>query len=739
MGNETLMIAQSLVHELGLSVIPLDHPAETMQNDPRRIGKVPISSWKRWQTVKPTDDNLVYWFGNAHIRNIGIVTGAVSGVVVIDCDSPPAVKWADTHLPATPWRVRTGKGEHRGYRHPGRPVRNKTRVRTGDPAVQIDVRADGGYVVAPGSVHQNGTRYEWMGSRPDSIGQLPMFDPAWLDTSPIPGSQQATMARDDILRRARAYLDVTPSAIEGQGGDVHTFKVCCRLVRGFCLSDSDALLALGEWNARCLPPWSEQELEAKIAGARKYGDEPLGGRLDNRPERGEFSSPADLKDDHPPTEVGDAEFFSRFVAGRVLFDHLRQQWFRFQTHHWRPDRTKQIVQTAIAAMRLRQEIALALPASEERTRRLKHAIAGEAEGRIRHLLELASTHPQLAIEGTEWDRDVSLLGVANGVVDLRTGILRDGTPQDHVTRIAPVAYDPAAACPTWNRFILEVCDEQPELADFLQRSIGYSLTGETSEQCFWLFYGLGSNGKSTLLETLTQHVIPEHAWTMAFPVATWAESMSEYQRAELVGRRIVVAKESEHAKRLNTEFIKSLTGGDTVNARHPYGRPFTFVPAAKFYLACNHKPIIRDESHGMWRRVRLIPFVRTFVVDPTFADKLAAEAAGILAWCVRGCLAWQRQGLMAPAIVTGATGKYERDSDTLASFIDACCIVAPGVTARAGALFDAYTRWCEDQRMAETDRLNRRTFGERVKRTFQAIEGRHVTYTGLGLRREDEE
>jgi putative DNA primase/helicase len=451
------------------------------------------------------------------------------------------------------------------------------------------------------------------------------------------------------------------------------------------------------------------------------------------------SSPAALKDDHPPTEVGDAEFFAGFIAGRALFDHLRQQWFLFETHHWRPDNTKQIVQTAIAAMRQRQAIALALPASEERTRRLKHALAGEAEGRIRHLLELASTHHQLAIEGTEWDRDGSLLGVANGVVDLRTGILRDGTPQDHITRIAAAAYDPAAACPTWNRFILEVCNEQLDLAAFLHRSIGYSLTGETSEQCFWLFYGLGSNGKSTLLETLTQHVIPQHAWTMAFPVATWAESMSEYQRAELVGRRIVVAKESEQAKRLNTEFIKSLTGGDTVNARHPYGRPFTFVPAAKFYLACNHKPIIRDESLGMWRRVRLVPFVRTFVVDPTFADKLATEAAGILGWCVRGCLAWQRQGLKAPAIVTDATAEYERDSDTLASFIEACCIVAPGVTVRAGVLFDAYTRWCEDQRLAEADRLNRRTFGERLKRTFQAIESRHVTYTGLGLRREDEE
>ena len=147
---------------------------------------------------------------------------------------------------------------------------------------------------------------------------------------------------------------------------------------------------------------------------------------------------------------------------------------------------------------------------------------------------------------------------------------------------------------------MEISDGDPALAAFHHRFVGYSLTGETSEQCFRIDFGVGANGKSTYLETLTRYIIPEHSWTMSFPVSTWTESLSEYQRAELVGRRLVIAKESGQQKRLNTEFVKSVTGQDSVNARHPYGRPFSFIPTAKFILACNHRPVIRDDSHGMW-------------------------------------------------------------------------------------------------------------------------------------------
>jgi putative DNA primase/helicase len=331
-----------------------------------------------------------------------------------------------------------------------------------------------------------------------------------------------------------------------------------------------------------------------------------------------------------------------------------------------------------------------------------------------------------------------VLGVAHGVVDLRTGLLAPGDPEDRITRVAAVDYNPDSTCPRWEQFILDISNDDPQVAAFIARSIGYALTGMTTEQVFWILYGVGANGKSTLLETITRHVIPAHSWTMSFPVHTWSESLSEYQRAELVGRRLVIAKESEQEKRLNTEFVKSLTGTDTINARHPYGRPFQFVPQAKFILACNHQPIIRDDTRGMWRRVRLVPFTRTFTVNPDYGDDLAAEAEGILAWAVRGCLDWQRDGLQAPEAVLQATNEYQRDSDTLSRFIDAQCLMSPHARVRAGELFAAYEQWCDRERIGD-DRLSLRAFGERMKAMHPPLpHQRRVTYSGIGLQAEEE-
>ena len=152
----------------------------------------------------------------------------------------------------------------------------------------------------------------------------------------------------------------------------------------------------------------------------------------------------------------------------------------------------------------------------------------------------------------------------------------------------------------------------------MQRVIGCALTGLTEEQVFWILWGDGANGKNTLMECLMNAVFgQDYAWTMPFPTAGWSNAMSEYQRACLVGQRLVAANEVAQGGQLNEEFVKSLTGGDTMNARHPYGLPFQFVPSAKLFLRVNEKPVIRDESHGMWRRVKLVPFTQTFEVDTT--------------------------------------------------------------------------------------------------------------------------
>ena len=276
---------------LNLSLIPVE-PG----------GKVPAVRWKEFQESPADAGQLEQWFGNSHGYNIGIVTGAVSGVVVVDLDSPAAEQWAEVHLPRTPMRTRTAKGRHDYYRHPGTPVRNAARIKSADQTIELDVRGDGGYVVGPGSVHETGARYEMIRAWPDSLDALPVFDPAWLameerpssnitgDTSPTPATRHVRRARErgdrkELLSRARAYLRATPPAVQGEGGDTHTYQVVCRIVRGFDLAESDARELLLQWNAGCVPPWSERELDEKIAAALKYGTEPIGARAEGSTSR----------------------------------------------------------------------------------------------------------------------------------------------------------------------------------------------------------------------------------------------------------------------------------------------------------------------------------------------------------------------------------------------------------------------------------------------------------------------
>ena len=217
--SERLRTAQYLV-ACGISVIPVGRD------------KKPLAPWTAFQGAYPTPDNLQSWFGSGQSDdcNIGIVCGQFSNLVVVDADGPDGEQWAQDNLPETPLTVRTGKGTHRYYRHPCVPVRNKVRLRTGDTRVAVDIRADGGYVLAPGSRHPSGVMYELLGSWPASLDVLPVFDPHWIAaepvTEPTPTPARISLAqdRDRLLARARAYLAAVGPAIEGQGGTRTPFK-----------------------------------------------------------------------------------------------------------------------------------------------------------------------------------------------------------------------------------------------------------------------------------------------------------------------------------------------------------------------------------------------------------------------------------------------------------------------------------------------------------------------------------
>ena len=203
--------------------------------------------------------------------------------------------------------------------------------------------------------------------------------------------------------------------------------------------------------------------------------------------------------------------------------------------------------------------------------------------------------------------------------------------------------------------------------------------------------------------------------------------------AKIVGKRLVTSSETGETRRLNEARVKAITGRDPVTARFLHQEFFTFQPVAKFWLATNAKPLVRDTSVGFWRRIHLIPFTRSFASRPDLQlkDKLRDEAAGILQRAIAGCLEWQRQGLNPPAVVRNATAEYRNDSMPLARFLDSCCVVRQEAKATFGDLFNAYLRWCGESR--ESVRLTRREFGDALHERFESVTGRNVTFVGVGL------
>ena len=252
---DMLAVARDLLAR-GFGVIPLDHPAHPAQAGSASAGKTPVVHWKKFQDAKATDHELMGWFGNGRQRNVGIPTGAISGIVVLDGDSDAGLEWMRAHLPPTPMRTKTAKGEHWYYRHPGTAVKNAVRINTGDAAIKVDVRGDGGFVVAAGSLHASGVLYEWIGA-PPSIEALPVFDPAWLtsDATPDPAPRAATPLADSIPRGGR---------------NAALFKVGARLRRSG-LGETEILGALEVINLRrCQPPLDVQDVAVIAKSCARY-------------------------------------------------------------------------------------------------------------------------------------------------------------------------------------------------------------------------------------------------------------------------------------------------------------------------------------------------------------------------------------------------------------------------------------------------------------------------------------
>jgi putative DNA primase/helicase len=451
------------------------------------------------------------------------------------------------------------------------------------------------------------------------------------------------------------------------------------------------------------------------------------------------------------TDVGNARRVVQRHGKDLRFCHAWKQWFIWDGRRWAADETAEAVrrvkETQAALYRWAAEKLAELSKQgeggdedDERSKQIKkltkllnHCLEWEDARDIARCLQLATSEPAIPVVPAQLDADPFLLNCLNGTLDLRTGGLREHRREDYLTKISPVEYRADATCPLWDGFLRRILDENTDLIGYLQRVVGYSLTGDVREQSLWFLHGSGANGKSTFL-TAVLSIMGDYGIQAVSDLLLAKKNESHpTERADLFGRRFVATIEVDNGRHMAEALMKQLTGGDKVRARRMRQDFFEFMPTWKIFLAANHKPMIHGTDHAAWRRIKLVPFALTIPPedqDKTLPQKLLAERPGILAWAVRGCLGWQRGGLGEPEEVKIATDAYRAEQDTLATFIAACCFASSHARVRASALHESYERWSGDKVSAKTFTTMMEEKGYPSKRGGH---GGYAFYHGIGL------
>lgn len=648
------------------------------------VGKHPRTP-NGFKDASKNPDTVRWWWRRWPNANIGIATGQESNLVVLDLDirekggstvngvaefERMRERWPG--LPFEPM-VETANGGHLYYAWPGRLVR----CTQGVVAPGIDVRGDGGYVVGAGSLHESGERYEFL----DDLfeGELPVFPPELQELN-------------EGSRRAPGAVAAAAGAIIPDGTrNTALFKLACRY-RGQGMSGEALEAKLVEENAtRCDPPMDEEYVR----------------KLSRRVE-------ATYAPNLEFTDVENGRLFAAQHAGRAIYARGQSgqirggnNWYAYDGRRWvlSGDDTLNLAKATTDTLR---EVAREEPDEARRRSILRKIGLARSAPRIRAMLDMAQSEPEISRSGADLDSDGWLLNCLNGTINLRTGALRPHDSDDLITRIAGVNFEPDRSCPRWEKFLGLVLDDDVELKKFMQKAIGASLVGGSFRRQVFCLCGPGNNGKTTLLSTLLG-VLGEYGATAhtSLLMKRRAEDETELNPGlfNLRGRRLAVLSESDHRGYLGEAKLKQITGGGRVSVRGLYRDPIEFAPAFTIWLDTNELPSVANTIRAMKDRIVVIPFtvdvearLREMDRNPKqdFAAELLKEGPGILAWAVEGCRLWDADGqrLVKPPVVNRATSTYWKEQDRIAQFAAECLVDEP--TAREinpQTMYETYVIW----------------------------------------------
>lgn len=401
-------------------------------------------------------------------------------------------------------------------------------------------------------------------------------------------------------------------------------------------------------------------------------------------------------------DMGNALRFVDLFGESIRYNYNDKKWLYYNKLKWCIDNDgtiERLVDAAVEMMKFEMKHYIETEGDDGvMTKAFQKHMKSSRSDKSRRAMEKVARH-HVPVLPMQLDRYKMALNTPSGMLNLKNGKLSESKPEYYLTKITNVEYSENADCPRWLRFLEEIFGGDLDLIRYVQKAVGYTLTGSTAEQCAFFLYGTGRNGKSTFLDVI-RDIFGDYAANIqpeTLMVKNNSSSAINSDIARLKGARLVTSVEPNEGVRINEGLLKQLTGDDPVTARKLYSEEFEFKPEFKLWMATNHKPIIRGTDTGIWRRIHMIPFTVQIPeerVDKNLRHKLKAEMTGIFKWCVDGCLLWQREGLKMPKAVLDSVKEYRREMDVISAFIEDKCELSGAV--QSSVLYACYTQWAQD-------------------------------------------
>ena len=684
--------------ELGLAVFPLAYR-----------NKVPaIEGGCKAATTEKS--KIERWWNQNPRYNIGIATGNKSnGLVVIDLDVDKNKgidgyevlrDWQNKHgeLPET-WQSITGRGGYHYFYKDTITHSNKVGLYEG-----VDIRGEGGYIVAPPSVHPNGNTYEW--EQEPKEYEIAQVDDIVNDF--FKGEKQR------IDSEHKTNFKVPELIPEGKRVDTIVRLIASLRTKGL---DDDAIKAAVrvENEKRCNPPLKEKELEKAVFPALKrdwqvnspyYNNFNAMNENDNKYVNEVLKKLNELNavERFPMNDRGSADLFATVFMDVSRYNPTKKDWMYYDGTRWVADqegmRAKRNAKT-LADVLVRYSATVFLP-DDKRQSYIKYT-AGMMNYRSRNVM-VTDAKDLNFFENMELDKDDFLLNCKNCVLDLSGDQPKalEHSADLLLSKLCNANYNPAATCTLWEKTVNEIMQGDAEKIKYLQKMSGRLLTGDTSEEEFYIFFGATTrNGKSTITELLL-YLLGDYATTIS-PESLAIKANKDSRTAspdiaKLAGTRFVVASEPPRRMLFDSSLVKTLTGRDTVSARFLHENEFQFKPKFKLILNSNYLPVISDKTVFSSNRVKVVPFERHFTEkeqNKHLKEQLQQEIDGILNWCIKGLQLYRKEGLEPPVAVQNATHEYSEDSDKVGKFISEC-LVKTNQNLAAKDVYEKYSQWCND-------------------------------------------